>query len=162
MLLGAVLVGCRGNGTALDPCSRGTIESDLRQTPWRGPGVDGSGKVKTGRYVISATYLRFKPESTAEFVDVLVPVQARLRQTSGLVAVRFGFSAACNSGRTLAVWADRASMISFVSGPEHSAAAAKVGDLSRGGGAAIHFDDESSGATFARAASELAASPAEF
>jgi hypothetical protein len=50
----------------------------------------------------------------------------------------------------------------FVSGPEHAAAAAKVGDVSRGGGAAIHFDDDGSGATFARAASELAASRSEF
>ena len=162
MLLAALIAGCRDSGTALDPCSRGALESDLRPTPWRGPGVDGSGKVKNGRYVVSTTYLRFKRGATAEFVDVLGPIQARLRQTSGLVAVRFGFSAACNSGRTLAVWADQASMISFVAGPEHAAAAAKIGDLSRGGGAAIHFDDDGSGATFARAASELAASPAEF
>jgi hypothetical protein len=170
LLLVALLAGCRGSrdadrgayDMALDLCNRGTLEDDLHSTAWKGPGVDGSGKVKTGRYVVSTTYLRFKPGATAEFVDVLGPIQARLRQASGLVAVRFGFSNACNAGRTLAVWADRESMISFISGPEHSAAAARVGDLSRGGGAAIHFDDDGSGATFARAASELAATPSQF
>jgi len=162
LLLAALLAGCGGNGSsgsadmALDPCDRGTIESDLKPTPWQGPGVDASGNLVPGHYVVSSTYLRFQPGATAEFVELFTPVVARLRMTSGLVAMRFGFSAACNSGRTLSVWADQASMVGFVTGPEHSAAAANVGDLSRGGGAAIDFTDDGSGATFANAATQLA------
>jgi len=171
LLLSAVLAGCGGNGNAgggaadmaLDPCSRGTVESDLKVTPWQGPGVDASGNLTTGQYVVSSTYLRFKPDATAEFVELFTPITTRLRMpTTGLVAMRFGFSAACNSGRTLSVWADQASMVSFVTGPEHSAAAARVGDISRGGGAVIDFTDDGSGATFANAASQLAGVSSQF
>jgi hypothetical protein len=60
------------------------------------------------------------------------------------------------------VWTDVASMMSFAAGPEHSAAAAKIGDLSRGGGAVIHFDDDGSGATFENAVTQLAGVPPLF
>ncbi len=167
-LLAALLAGCGGNGSgaapdmALDPCNRGTVESDLKASPWQGPGVDASGNLKPGSYVVSTTYLRFQPGATAEFVELYTPVVARLKMTSGLVAMRFGFSAACNSGRTLSVWADQASMVGFVTGPEHSAASARVADISRGGGAAIDFTDDGSGATFANAVTQLAAIPPSF
>lgn len=168
LLLTAAIAACGGNGSAggadmaLDPCNRGTVEPDLQPTPWSGPGVDANGNIKTGQYVVSTTYMKFKPDVTAEFFELFAPIKTALAQTSGLVAVRFAFSASCNSARTLAVWTDLASMMSFAAGPQHSAAAAKVGDLSRGGGAVIHFDDDGSGATFPNAMSQLATAPSSF
>ncbi|HEX6838946.1 MAG TPA: hypothetical protein VF334_20350, partial [Polyangia bacterium] len=133
-----------------------------KPTPWQGPGVDASGNLKPGQYIVASTYLRFQAGATSEFVELYSPIVARLRTASGLVAARFGFSAACNSGRTLSVWTDQASMVGFVTGPEHSAASARVAEISRGGGAAIDFDDDGSGATFENAASQLGGIPASF
>jgi hypothetical protein len=83
------------------------------------------------------------------------PIQGRLQKQQGLVAVRFGQSASCGSARTLGVWQDAQSMYDFVGSPEHSAAAAKVEDISRGGSTVAHFSDDGSGATFANAAVKL-------
>ncbi len=168
LLFTVALAGCGGNGAsgsddmAPDPCNRGTVESDLTPTPWQGPGVDASGNVKPGQYLVSTTYLRLKPDATAEFMQLLGPIQARLPQQLGRVAVRFGVSQSCGTARTLAVWSDQTSMFQFVGSAEHAAAAAKIGDISRGGSAVTHFSDDGSGATFAHAASELAAVASPF
>jgi hypothetical protein len=170
LLVAALIAGCgcasNGNGAAadmaLDPCNRGTLESDLMPTPFMGPGVDASGNIKPGQYIVSSTYLRFKPGANAEFMQLVGPIKTSLATTSGLVAARFGLAATCNSGRTLTVWADQESMMKFVVSPAHSAASAKVTDLSRGGGAVVDFADDGSGATFARVVSELAKVPPQF
>ena len=172
LLLGAVLAGCSGHGNgnanngaedmAMDPCSRGIVESDLQAGPWKGPGLDASGNIPTGQYVVSSTYVQLKPGSTAEFMQLVGPVAASLQQQSGMVATRFGQSAACGSARTLVVWSDLESMYNFVTGPAHGAAMPKIVDISRGNGAGVHFDDDGSGATFANAASQLANVPSTF
>lgn len=162
--------GCGGSGNsgspdmalAVDPCSRGVLESDLKPSPWQGPGVDANGNVTPGQYVVSTTYAQLKPDAMPEFMQVLGPIQTALKTQPGLVAARMGLSATCGSGRTLAVWADEASMYNFVFGPAHSAAVGKIGDISRGGGAVTHFADDGSGATFENAATRLGVLPSEF
>jgi hypothetical protein len=170
LLLAAVLAGCGGNGNAnngaadmaMNPCSRGTVESDLQASPWKGPGLDANGNIPPGQYVVSSTYVQLKPGVTAEFMQLFGSVQPSLLQSPGMVAARFGQSATCGSARTLVVWSDIESMYSFVTGPAHAAAMPKIGDISRGNGGGTHFDDDGSGATFANAASQLANAPSTF
>jgi heme-degrading monooxygenase HmoA len=162
LLFAFAIAGCDGDGASggdagTDPCSRGAVESDLQSLPWQGPGVDPSGNLEPGQYLISTTYLRLKPNVNPEFMELFGPIMGRLQMQKGLVAVRVAQSSGCGSARTLGVWADEASMYDFVASPEHSAAVAKIGDLNRGGSAVVHFAGDASSATFENGAAKLAA-----
>ena len=106
--------------------------------------------------------MQLKPGAGPEFMQLVGPVVASLQMQPGMVGNRFAQSATCGSARTLVVWSDLESMYNFVTGPVHGAAMPKIGDISRGNGAGVHFDDDGSGATFANAASQLAGSPSTF
>jgi hypothetical protein len=170
LLLAAVLGGCSAHGNpnnaavdmATDPCSRGVVESDLQASPWKGPGLDASGNIPPGQYVVSSTYAQFKPGSGPEFMQLVGSIMPSLMTQPGMVGMRFGQSATCGSARTLVVWTDLESMYNFVTGPAHSAAMPKIGDISNGKGGGVHYDDDGSGATFEKAASELAGVPSTF
>jgi hypothetical protein len=62
-----------------------------------------------------------------------------LSTVPGLAAVAVGTSVQCNTARTLALWVDQASMLDFVTGPEHALAMTRASQFSRGGSSTTHF-----------------------
>ena len=147
-------------GSASDgECNRGTLESDIRTTALRGTGVDASGKLAPGQYVLANSYVLLTGDSTTpqQFQQVMKGIDTALKTQPGLVAYQFSTSVSCNSARALTVWTDQDSMFAFAAGSAHSAAADMATTLGRPGSAVTYWNDDQSGATPAKGASQLAA-----
>ena len=104
---------------------------------WIGPGVDratGKPGILPGM-IMTSTYLQLRTDgaSMKRFGELAGPVAATLQKSQGLIAALIVTSPKCAVARTLVVWKDEASMMTFVSSEAHSKAMAFVGDVSRGG-----------------------------
>ncbi|MDY7226575.1 hypothetical protein [Hyalangium rubrum] len=146
-------------------CSRGQLEADLTfNGPLAGPAVRADGTLAPGRYTVSSTYLRLKPdaEGQARFQELVMPVGQALRSQPGLMALQFASSVYCNTARTFSVWKDDASMYEFVSGPAHLDAMSAVSEVSRGGSIVTHWADDEKGASWQKAAQQLSADEGPF
>lgn len=171
-----IAIACGSTATPIAPdaaeqaCARGKLESDLRSPgPLAGPAVDpATGTLKpppAGGYLVSSTYIPFKPEpaAAAKFQEVLGPVEATLRTQPGIQAIQVGLSSSCGAARTFTVWQDEAAMFAFVATAAHTNASAASGEISRGGGAVTHWIATSlDQATWEYAAQKLAATPSDF
>jgi len=163
MLTSALAIAGCGQSPNQD-CHREALEQDLNLSNWQGQGVDASGKLAPGKYMMSSTFLALTSDPAAQkrFQQLLVGISTALQTQPGLVGYQVGTSSSCNTARTLSVWVDTGSMLSFSAGPAHSAAVAEIGALSRGGSAVTHWSDDQSGATMAKGASQLATAISAF
>ena len=146
-------------------CTRGQLEADLAfPAPLSGPAVQADGTLAPGRYTVSSTYLKLKPdaEGQARFQELVTPVGQALRSQPGLMALQFASSEHCNTARTLSVWKDDEAMYEFVSGQAHVNAMSSVDEVSRGGSVVTHWSDDERGASWQKAAQQLAAEDGPF
>jgi hypothetical protein len=164
----SLLAACGGPAGAANPidnskCQRGLLEADFTLPALAGAKVDSSGHVAPGQYLASTTYLQLSQDPAKEqaFRDVMGPISATLPTVPGLAAVAIGTSVQCNSARTLALWVDQASMLEFVTGPEHSVAMTRASQFSRGGSSTMHFEADET-LTWAQAVAKLAAQSTVF
>ena len=160
LLTTLVLSACDSSpATPAPECNRGTLESDLRTLPLQGPGVDASGKLAPGQYVIASSYVLLYNDHAVQqqFQQVMVGIEGALKTQPGLVAYQLATSTSCNSGRALTVWNDEGAMFAFAAGSAHSAASGMAATLGQRGSAVTYWSDDESGATQAKGASELAA-----
>jgi quinol monooxygenase YgiN len=144
-------------------CSRGVVEADLQGVPLQGSGVDPTTHQLSplpATAVMSSTYLALRSDADSQklFGSLVQTLLPKLGTQPGLLGFMLGTSASCGTARTLTVWKDEASMVAFATGSTHSAAAAHVGDVSRGGSVVTTWTPGGAGdATWAAAARELAA-----
>jgi quinol monooxygenase YgiN len=147
-------------------CKAEVLESDFQTIGGlTGPDVDpATGKLKPGNYVLSGTYIRLTtdPKGQAVFRQDFQGIAAILPSQPGLAAFQLATSDECLTGRTISVWKDEKSMMSFVSVPEHKQAMIDIPKMSRGGGAVTHWSDTEAGATFDTAALKLGEEPGYF
>jgi heme-degrading monooxygenase HmoA len=149
----------------LADCTRDAVEADLQSfSPMSGPGVRADGTLAPGRYVVSSTYLRMRPEPAAQarFQELMGPISQALQAQPGLVALQLAASERCGTARTLSVWQDEAAMYGFVTGDAHMAAVRAVGEVSRGGSIVTHWADDAQGVSWAKAAQQLGADTGPF
>ncbi|MFP2927477.1 antibiotic biosynthesis monooxygenase family protein [Pyxidicoccus sp. 3LG] len=148
----------------LADCTRDRMEADLQDTPLAGAAVRADGTLEPGRYIVSSTYLRLRPEpaALARFQELMGPISDSLRTQQGLVALQVASSERCGTARTLSVWRDEAAMYAFVTGSAHQAAVSSVREVSRGGSIVTHWADDERGATWSKAAGQLGADPGPF
>jgi heme-degrading monooxygenase HmoA len=146
----AVLLSACGGSEPPSPypasCDKAALEPDFKPTPVSGAGVDpGTHALAAppagGHYVVSTTYVALRPDAQPRFNELLGPIMGRLKTQSGIQAITLGTSAACNSARTLTVWADEGSMYDFVGSSEHMTAAMAVGEVSRGDSVVAHRNE---------------------
>ena len=144
-----------------DPCKKEVIEPDQAFLgPPSGPLVNADGKIMSDEGVLVATtYLRLKAGSQERFGDLVGPVfqelGMRMQTGQGLLAMTAAASDSCGVARTLTVWKDEASMMSFVLGPAHARAMQGTGDVSRGGSVTTTWRHEGGEVTWQRAATAL-------
>ena len=148
----------------LADCTRDSLEADLRSFPLTGSAVRADGTLEPGRYVVSSTYLRLRPEPAAQarFGELMGPISQSLQAQQGLVALQLATSERCGTARTLSVWRDEAAMYAFVVGDAHQAAIVSVEEVSRGGSIVTHWEDDERGVTWSTAAQRLGADPGPF
>jgi heme-degrading monooxygenase HmoA len=128
-------------------CSADALEPDLDASPLQGPGVDSSGAVAFSAnttYVVSSTYGKPKPGEdgapvTDRYLQLFGDIEEQLPRESGFIGLQLASSAACGSGRTLAIWRSEEEMYSFVSSPAHSAAMQAAHDVLQPGYAVTHW-----------------------
>jgi hypothetical protein len=137
-------------------CDRGAIETDFVAAPLAGPGVQ-EGALPPGEYLVSTTYLELDPAAERQqlFNELITPIVADLQTRPGLLALSLGRSEACSVARTLAVWRDDMAMLSFVASPAHTAAMARITDLSRGGSTVTHWLGDEASVDWASAARRI-------
>lgn len=129
-------------------CTASVLEADLEVDPPAGPGVDSGGKPRLepgSHYVVSSTYgVPVRGEGGApvsdRYVQLFGAVQAQLEKQPGLLAISLGTSAACGSGRTLALWRSEEEMYDFVTSPAHVAAMKAASEILQPGYAVTHWD----------------------
>jgi quinol monooxygenase YgiN len=148
----------------LADCTRDRMEADLQASPLAGSAVREDGTLAPGRYIVSSTYLKLRPEpqALARFQELMGPISQSLRAQEGLVALRLASSERCGTARTLSVWKDEAAMYVFVTGSAHQAAVTSVREVSRGGSIVTHWEDDERGASWEQAALRLAVDPGPF
>jgi len=144
-----------------DPCKKELIEPDQAfQGPPAGPLVDADGKIMgdTG-LIVATTYLRLKEGSDQRFGELVDPViqdlTERMQTGQGLLALTTSVSDTCGVDRTMTVWKDEASMMSFVMAAPHLAAIQGTSDVSRGGSVTTTWQHEGGEITWQRAATAL-------
>lgn len=141
-----------------DPlCETGGLEPDFAGEPLQGSGVDASGRLAPGSYVLSTTRIRSLATLAARqrFQALMGGIMPTLATAPGLVAVSFGGSQRCATGRTLTVWRDEASMFAWVHTAPHQEAINSVREVSRGGSRVTHWNGDATQATWVRAAEVL-------
>jgi len=120
-------------------CSRDALADDFEIDPWIGPGVDDNGELiddGSTEYVVSSTYLALSFEADLEYFSQLNDANVEaLFSNPGLVAARFGGSAACGSARTFTVWTNEEAMMEFVGSTAHLQSISAFPSFSRGGSA---------------------------
>ena len=136
----------------LSACRHDLQEPDLEAAPLAGPGVDPTtGRLRPpphGAYVVSATYGVPRPSSdgapvSSRYVQLFAAIEAQLARETGLMALQLGTSAACGSGRTLAVWESEEQMYAFVTSPAHREAMAAAREVLLPGYAVTHWETRS-------------------
>ena len=145
-----------------DPCKKELIEPDqaFLQGPPVGPLVNADDKIMgdTG-LIIATTYLRLKEGSDERFRELVGPVvqdlTERMQAGQGLLALTTSVSDTCGVARTMTVWRDEASMMSFVMAAPHLAAIQGTSDVSRGGSVTTTWKHEGGEVTWQRAATAL-------
>lgn len=141
-------------------CVRSTLESDLQRIgALSGPDVDPTtGKLEPGSYLVSTTYLKLTTDAKGQkaFQDSMKGINAAIADAQGLSAYQLATSDSCVTARTLSVWKDEASMYRFVGVEAHANAIAEIELISRGGSVVTHWPDTEAGATFEKAAQQLA------
>lgn len=157
------LMACRRLPTEaeLAACSRAQLERELSgPIQLRGSAIE-NGRLKPGTYVFSTTYLALRVDASGQqrFNEVSGPIQRRLDTQPGLLAYTALVADSCAVARTFSVWADEASMYSFVGSEAHAAAVRDVALISRGGSVATHWRGTEADATWERAAEINAADP---
>jgi len=137
-------------------CDRGALETDFVAMPLAGPAVR-AGALPPGEYLVSTTYLALDPAAEPQqlFNELITPVVTDLQTRAGLLALSLGQSEACSAARTLAVWQDDLAMLSFVASPAHTAAMARVTDISRGGSTVTHWLGDEASVDWASAARRI-------
>jgi heme-degrading monooxygenase HmoA len=146
-------------------CTRDQMEADLAFfAPMSGPAVRADGSLEPGRYIVSSTYLKLKPEPRAQqrFGELMGPINQTLQNQPGLMAIHLASSGSCATARTLTVWKDEASMYGFVTSEAHLAAIQAVGEVSRGGSIVTHWADDERGVSWEKAGQQLAADEGPF
>jgi quinol monooxygenase YgiN len=144
------LVGCGAAGPDDKVCIRSYAEPDLQISPLTGAGVDASGTIAPGPYLLSSTFLRLSTTTTGQqaFQSAFKGISETLASQPGLVAYQVATSNECLTARTLSVWKDDASMYGFVGSPAHAHAMAEMSKISRGGGVVTHWSGTEADATF--------------
>jgi heme-degrading monooxygenase HmoA len=129
-------------------CSADMLEPDLDAQPMLGPGVDAnSGTVPFDdgtTYVVSSTYGVPKPSAdgapvTERYLQLFSAIQEQLARESGFVGLQLASSAACASGRTLAIWRSEEEMYNFVTSAAHAAAMQAAREVLQPGYAVSHW-----------------------
>lgn len=127
-------------------CKRSVLEVDFKTVaPLGGAGVDPAtgalGPLPEGA-IVSSTYLALRGEEVAQkrFGELMGPLAQALSTQPGLLAMQLATSASCGTARTLTVWKDEVSMLTFVSGSAHSAAISATSEVSRGGSVVTSWD----------------------
>lgn len=119
VLLGASCSTAPEDEISLDTCD----ESDLGETGWTGPGVNGDGELAmaSGTYVVSMT-AAIPYDTRADrraFRRLVRDVVDDMERRDGYIAGNLGGSRWCRSNRTMTVWRDHESMMKFVLGDAH-------------------------------------------
>jgi hypothetical protein len=158
-----LLASCRQLPTEaeLAACSRAKLERELTgPVRLRGSAVE-NGRLKPGMYLFSSTYLALRTDASGQqrFNEVMGPIQRRLDAQPGLLASSATLADSCAVARTFSVWADEASMYSFVGSEAHAAAVRDVALISRGGSVVTNWRGTEADATWERAAEINAADP---
>ncbi len=85
--------------------------------------------------IAASTYLRLQdtPVAGARFQELNRDIAQALMTSPGLMGVSIRASAACNTARTLTVWASEEAMMGFVMSPAHITAMGATPEISRGG-----------------------------
>lgn len=145
----AVVAACSDDQDKKPSCTSAQLESDLEASPFMGPGADpvtGELKLTAGRqYMVSSTYgvpVRGPDGApvTAEYGEIFAAVEQQLAKESGLVAFKLASSAACKSGRTLAVWDSEDAMYAFVVSPAHARAMQRADAILQPGYGVTHWE----------------------
>jgi hypothetical protein len=163
LLICFALVSCRRLPTdaELAACSRAKLEQELSgPVQLRGSAVE-NGRLKPGTYLFSSTYLTLKTDAAGQqrFNEAMGPIRRRLDSQPGLLASSERLADSCAVARTFSVWADEASMYSFVGSEAHAAAVRDVALISRGGSVVTNWRGTEADATWERAAEINAADP---
>lgn len=135
--------------TAGDPCQGAIMEDDFQVSQDMGPqGDPANWPAFPPGAIVSTTYLKMKdtPEAQAAFGESVGPIQAEfMAGMPGLMGLSFAGSESCGTARTLSVWATEEDMMNFVTGPAHSAAIGRIGEISRGGSLTMSWTAEELG-----------------
>lgn len=122
------------SGTAMNPYD--CVDADFTiEVPLAGPGYDPEAGLidPQDQYLVSTTQAMPRPEALQQFGELAMAAGAAAAQTPGLVAMSFANEPNCGFARTITVWRDHASMLSFVVGPEHAAAIDATYEVTNGG-----------------------------
>ncbi|MBK6918770.1 MAG: hypothetical protein IPH07_15360 [Deltaproteobacteria bacterium] len=121
-------------GAAMTPydCVDADFTIDL---PLAGPGYDPEAGLidPQAQYLVSTTQAMPRPDALQQFGELATAAGMAAAQSPGVVAVSFASEPNCGFARTLTVWRDQASMLSFVVSPEHAAAIDATYDVTLGG-----------------------------
>lgn len=122
------------SGAAMTPydCVDADFTIDL---PLAGPGYDPEAGLidPQAQYLVSTTQAMPRPDALQQFGELATAAGMAAAQAPGVVAVSFASEPNCGFARTLTVWRDQASMLSFVVSPEHAAAIDATYDVTLGG-----------------------------
>jgi hypothetical protein len=139
-----------GATTASDPLEPLTtcIDDDIKDN-FAGPGYDatqgGLLPPVQASYVAATTVLlqSSDPAKQMAFAQAAGPVIGDLPKMPGLIGYQLGISGKCHYARTLTVWKDMGSMMSFVTSPNH-AHAMTMADQVSAAGAVTNWEIQSS------------------
>ncbi len=130
---GASGAGPERAGVAAEASALACADDDLASAgPFRGPGYDASrGGVLGERrpsYLAATTVFAYSPEPAAQrrFYELIDGVIAQAMGQPGFLGYELAYSSKCNYGRTITLWQDEASMMSFVTSGAHATAMAEV------------------------------------
>ncbi len=131
-------------------CKIDSLEADFVAADWSGPGVDDSGNLKVGSYVVAATYISLSLDDQKQktFRSLMAGINGVLGSQPGLVGWRVGSSDSCVAGRTISVWQDEASMYKFVATTAHAAAMSQASTITRTKTATTHWNGDEKSASF--------------
>ncbi len=149
--------------TTTDPIEPLTacVDDDIMDS-FSGPGYDASkGGLQPpvqASYVAATTVLlqSSDPAKQMLFGQLFPPVLADAQKAPGFVGLQLGLSSKCHYARTLTLWTDMASMMTFVASANHANAMANASKVSDAG-ATTHWNIDSSAVppTWADARAEI-------
>ena len=127
-------------------CKIDSLEADFVAADWSGPGVDDSGNLKVGSYVVAATYISLSLDDQKQktFRSLMAGINGVLGSQPGLVGWRVGSS----ESPGFSVWQDEASMYKFVATTAHAAAMSQASTITRTKTATTHWNGDEKSASF--------------